>query len=213
MNKPNEVRGSTGVILVTNIFTACRRQSAFPEGDGHVTISEILDTCYGTLLYMGQTSSKVETTQTTNSSISSCPVPHSSITSSAPTTCPIDQKTESAAAQCPSNQGCHFNSKPAQCPIEHNSVNPLNQIPDLSQAKQENQKIDLPLDRTVSSIPRDAKAKWEYPSPQQFYNALVRKGWETPEEHVVTMVEIHNFLNEEAWEEVKKWEKRRAKRV
>jgi len=36
----------------------------------------------------------------------------------------------------------------------------------------------------------------------------VRKGWETPEEHVETMVEIHNFLNEEAWQEVMKWEKR-----
>ncbi|KAN0061643.1 holocytochrome c synthase [Thecaphora frezii] len=49
--------------------------------------------------------------------------------------------------------------------------------------------------------------KWEYPSPQQFYNALVRKGWETPEEHVETMVLIHNFLNEEAWKQVLEWEK------
>jgi hypothetical protein len=37
----------------------------------------------------------------------------------------------------------------------------------------------------------------------------VRKGWETPEEHVETMVEIHNFLNERAWLEVLKWERRR----
>jgi cytochrome c heme-lyase len=71
----------------------------------------------------------------------------------------------------------------------------------------------LPLERNVSSIPRNKSSKWEYPSPQQFYNALVRKGWETPEEHVVTMVEIHNFLNEEAWEEVKKWERRRTEYV
>lgn len=54
---------------------------------------------------------------------------------------------------------------------------------------------------------RDDTKVWEYPSPQQFYNALVRKGWETPEEHVETMVEIHNFLNEQAWEEVLDWEK------
>lgn len=60
-----------------------------------------------------------------------------------------------------------------------------------------------------SSIPRDHSGRtWEYPSPQQFYNALVRKGWETPEEHIETMVEIHNFLNEAAWNEVLKWEKR-----
>ncbi|ETW78853.1 hypothetical protein HETIRDRAFT_420076 [Heterobasidion irregulare TC 32-1] len=66
--------------------------------------------------------------------------------------------------------------------------------------------MDLPTERETSSIPRDAAGRWEYPSPQQFYNALVRKGWETPEEHVETMVQIHNFLNEMAWDEVKRWE-------
>jgi cytochrome c heme-lyase len=81
-------------------------------------------------------------------------------------------------------------------------------MPTLTQAPAPNQSIALPLSRTESSIPRDPSSKWEYPSPQQFYNALVRKGWETPEEHIETMVEIHNFLNEEAWQEVLKWEKR-----
>lgn len=47
-----------------------------------------------------------------------------------------------------------------------------------------------------------------YPSPQQFYNALVRKGWETPEESIPTMVAIHNWMNEAAWSEVVRWESR-----
>lgn len=82
-------------------------------------------------------------------------------------------------------------------------------MPVLSQSPAQNQSTYLPTERVGSSIPRDPSgAKWEYPSPQQFYNALVRKGWETPEEHVETMVEIHNFLNEQAWQEVLKWEKR-----
>ena len=77
--------------------------------------------------------------------------------------------------------------------------------------------LDLPIDREVSTIPRpklgdatdeDHAGKWEYPSPQQFYNALVRKGQETPEESIEMVVAIHNFLNEQAWEEVMKWEKR-----
>jgi len=81
-------------------------------------------------------------------------------------------------------------------------------MPVLSQAPAPNQSVALPTDRTLSSIPKaDESAKWEYPSPQQFYNALVRKGWETPEEHVETMVHIHNFLNERAWEEVLRWER------
>jgi len=89
-------------------------------------------------------------------------------------------------------------------------MNPLNQMPSLAQSPAPNQALALPLERTESSIPRDSAVRWEYPSPQQFYNALVRKGWETPEEHVVTMVEIHNFLNEQAWDEVKKWERRQS---
>jgi len=107
---------------------------------------------------------------------------------------------------------------PAKCPVAHDKLNPHNNIPaDLTSTPAPNQAIALPTDRVVSSIPRtvppeetaaQAASRWEYPSPQQFYNALVKKGWETPEEHVETMVEIHNFLNEEAWGEVLKWEKR-----
>ena len=87
-------------------------------------------------------------------------------------------------------------------------INPLNQMPTLSQSPADNQSTQLPTERTVSSIPRDEANRWEYPSPQQFHNALVRKGWETPEEHVETMVQIHNFLNEAAWQEIIKWEKK-----
>lgn len=106
-----------------------------------------------------------------------------------------------------------------KCPIDHSSIksdpnNPLNQIPaNLSLKRQPNQTLDLPTERTVSTIPRpqnqeDDGKTWDYPSPQQFYNALVRKGWETPEDSVEMMVDIHNFLNEEAWQEVMKWERK-----
>jgi hypothetical protein len=105
----------------------------------------------------------------------------------------------------------------AQCPIKHDAadggLDPLNQIPMLSHERAPGQKLDLPVRRVSSTIPRPNSEEkvWEYPSPQQFYNALVRKGWETPEEHVETMVDIHNFLNEEAWQEVLKWERRLPK--
>ncbi|KAH7105789.1 cytochrome c and c1 heme-lyase [Auriculariales sp. MPI-PUGE-AT-0066] len=116
-----------------------------------------------------------------------------------PAKCPIDHSAMSKpAAAAPA---------PAECPIDHSK---LNNIPVLSVEAQPGQKIPLPIEREVSTIPRDAGAAWEYPSPQQFYNALVRKGWETPEEHVETMVQIHNFLNEEAWQQVLTWEQRRS---
>ncbi|KAI7867156.1 cytochrome c/c1 heme-lyase [Spinellus fusiger] len=98
----------------------------------------------------------------------------------------------------------------ASTPPVTDKLNELNMIPNLTQQKQSDQTIELPTERTLSSIPKlkGSDDKWEYPSPQQFYNALRRKGWETPEEHVETMVDIHNFLNEEAWNEVLKWESR-----
>ena len=70
------------------------------------------------------------------------------------------------------------------------------------------QSVDLPLEREASSIPRgDGSGTWEYPSPQQMYNAMLRKGYDdTPAEHVEAMVAVHNFLNEGAWRQIKEWE-------
>lgn len=145
-----------------------------------------------------------------------------------PTGCPRHNKEASSDAPSEPQQSS------SKCPVDHASLsglNPLNNIPaNLSQAPAPGQKVKLPTTRTVSSIPRgtlssdDTKQppaegeirgggaygdgeKWEYPSPQQFYNALKKKGWETPEDQIETMVDIHNFLNEGAWEQVLEWEK------
>ena len=49
--------------------------------------------------------------------------------------------------------------------------------------------------------------KWEYPSPQQFFNAVLRKGFtNTQAEDVPSMVSIHNAVNERAWWEILQWE-------
>ncbi|CAG8577439.1 10237_t:CDS:2 [Paraglomus brasilianum] len=118
--------------------------------------------------------------------------------------------------ECP----MHSSSSTTTCPYTSfskpqthsgDALSPENQMPNLSQLPAPNQRISLPTDRTISSIPKASSSNyWEYPSPQQFYNALVRKGWETPEESIETMVDIHNFLNEEAWNEILKWEKEKC---
>lgn len=135
--------------------------------------------------------------------------PPNQSTAAGTASCPVDHRlTQSVSHQAP------VSPPPAQCPVSHTastaSINPLNQMPSvLSQSPHSSQSSALPTERMASSIPRDhSGTTWEYPSPQQFYNALVRKGWETPEEHIETMVDIHNFLNEAAWNEVLKWEKR-----
>jgi Cytochrome c/c1 heme lyase len=172
-------------------------------------------------LRMGQTASSTLRPASSSSS-AGCPVDHSAFakhpqaSSSAPASCPVDHSlansapSSSSAASCPVDHASSSKSAyapPAQCPVPHSeTLDPRNNLPVLTQERSPSQTTDLPTERTASSIPRDGVGNWEYPSPQQFYNALVRKGWETPENEIETIVEIHNFLNEKAWEEVQKWE-------
>jgi cytochrome c heme-lyase len=82
-------------------------------------------------------------------------------------------------------------------------------MPSLSNEREHaEQSVSLPLSRETSSIPRgDADTNWEYPSPQQMYNAMLRKGYtDTPADAVESMVAVHNFLNEGAWNEIAEWE-------
>ncbi|KAI9669374.1 MAG: holocytochrome c synthase [Alyxoria varia] len=67
-----------------------------------------------------------------------------------------------------------------------------------------------PPQRSYEEEPEEvAVGKWVYPSPQQMYNALLRKGYnDTPPDAVESMVSIHNFLNEGAWAEILEWERR-----
>lgn len=83
----------------------------------------------------------------------------------------------------------------------------------ISQAPAPNQTIALPTERDPSSIPKGSgDGNWEYPSPQQMYNALLRKGYtDTDVTAVESMVAVHNFLNEGAWQEIVDWERRFAK--
>ena len=116
---------------------------------------------------------------------------------------------------------------PSSCPVQspnqplpsHNDdtsstlskLNPLNYMPSniSNNPEHSEQTISLPLSRDTSSIPRGdgSNTKWEYPSPQQMYNAMLRKGYtDTPVDAVESMVAVHNFLNEGAWEEIVTWE-------
>lgn len=118
----------------------------------------------------------------------------------------------------------------ASCPIDHTAVgaggssddlSPLNMMPVLSQTPlSASQRATLSTDREISSIKRTLSSdedptipssapKWIYPSAQQFYNALVKKGFETDEDDVDSMVFVHNVLNEVAWKQVLEWEARR----
>jgi hypothetical protein len=88
------------------------------------------------------------------------------------------------------------------------------------------QRVPLQTDRQVSSIPRGGTAeeqaaaprhqdgssqqqKWVYPSEQQLYNAMLRKGWSNvPAESIPTVLQIHNHINERTWTQIQEWEGR-----
>ena len=63
-------------------------------------------------------------------------------------------------------------------------------------------------DETATSSEDEIK-NWVYPSEQQFFNAMRRKGWSTKdaEMNMTEIIQIHNAVNERSWKEVKRWEK------
>jgi cytochrome c heme-lyase len=145
-----------------------------------------------------------------------CPVKHevrragwfSWISSDKPTTAAV----ETEAPKCPVDHSKRKGwwSHGSGPDANNNQLNPLNNMPDLSSQKAAGQTLDLPTERTMSTIPRgvqEDEGVWEYPSPQQMFNAMLRKGGgEIPEDAVESMVDIHNFLNEGAWQEILQWE-------
>lgn len=115
---------------------------------------------------------------------------------------------ESACPYNPSDAAPNNTSRPSS---KYSKYNPLNYMfSDLSQDKAENQTVNLPTEREPSTIPKgNGEGNWEYPSPQQMYNALLRKGYkDTDATAVESMVSVHNFLNEGAWAEIVEWERR-----
>ena len=131
------------------------------------------------------------------STLSKCPIDH---TAKKPqiSACPIDHSRV---------------GKPSECPVKGDEVlNPMNNMPmSISSEKAPGQKISLSTERTISSIPRgetEDQGLWDYPSPQQMLNAMLKKGkgQDVPEDAVESMVDVHNFLNEGAWQQILEWE-------
>lgn len=96
-----------------------------------------------------------------------------------------------------------------------------------AQTPQPDQKVNMGTIRQVSSIPRGSfedsgtlpehqarttnnekkDNNWVYPSEQQLYNAMRRKGWSNiPEDSIRFVLEIHNSTNERTWKQIEDWE-------
>jgi cytochrome c heme-lyase len=60
-------------------------------------------------------------------------------------------------------------------------------------------------DFTPEHQPKDGN-KWVYPSEQQYFNAMKRKGYNPQEDDMPVVLAIHNMVNERGWLQVKQWE-------
>ncbi|KAI1387339.1 cytochrome c/c1 heme-lyase [Hypoxylon trugodes] len=139
-----------------------------------------------------------------------CPVKHTLSAADPPSACPVPHGSSTERNEW--KKECRRESKKDyESSSTLSKLNPLNYMfREISQAPAPDQTHVLPTSREPSTIPRgDGDGNWEYPSPQQMYNALLRKGYtDTDVTAVESMVSVHNFLNEGAWAEIMDWERR-----
>ncbi|KNC83833.1 hypothetical protein, variant [Sphaeroforma arctica JP610] len=123
--------------------------------------------------------------------------------------CPVDTTASgSTDAVCPvgapedTTLGCKSPDPNSE------ELDPTNNMykPESMQSMHPKQTEKLETERVTSTIPRVDGHKWVYPSPQMFYNAMAKKGWDPKEQDMSTVVAIHNNVNEQTWHKVMMWE-------
>lgn len=104
---------------------------------------------------------------------------------------------------------------PVEYDVYSRPVDPRNNMPVEAQCLAPGQQAPLSTERVASTIPKaGSNGTWQYPSPQMFWNSLVRKGKAqgASEEHMATVVAVHNNMNELTWRHILEWEKLRDQR-
>ena len=90
-------------------------------------------------------------------------------------------------------------------------IDPTNMMPSAANnAMSPGQLSPLPIERVKSTIPKGGvEGNWLYPSPQMFYNSLVRKNKDDGVDvaDVPLVVQIHNEMNERTWSALLEWER------
>ena len=130
--------------------------------------------------------------------------------------CPVKADTRNAPPQeqggCPVKHD-NNNSQFPEYNVYSQPIDKTNQMPSgvRTQLPSSTQRSELSTNRVVSTIPKGATESdtWTFPSPQQFYNSLVRKGKlgdDTTEEDMESVVALHNNMNEKTWAKVVEWE-------
>uniref|UniRef100_A0A3B5BB33 Holocytochrome c-type synthase n=1 Tax=Stegastes partitus TaxID=144197 RepID=A0A3B5BB33_9TELE len=138
-----------------------------------------------------------------------------------PQGCPMHQEAQPVKASPPAEAGPVHQDRAyefVECPMKgatagmKNDIDPANMMPPPNQTPSPDQPFALSLSREESTIPRHgAEKNWVYPSEQMFWNAMLRKGWrwrddDLAAQDMTNIIHIHNRNNEQAWQEILKWE-------
>lgn len=140
-----------------------------------------------------QSSQKASSAAPAQARTAGCPVPHG------------DAESASRSSGTSQARGIAYN-------VYAQPLDPTNNMPAApAQARAPGQTKDLSTDRVQSSIRKGGTAEgttWLYPSPQMFWNALVRKrkAENVDEGDMPVVVSIHNEMNERAWKLLLEWE-------
>lgn len=125
------------------------------------------------------------------------------------------------------------NSKEKKCPVSHETISTFSNFKEppkgctsdnlnnINVQSSHGYKVDTeqtifpngskPLSNIVvsSTIPKAGTEgeTWHYPSPQRFFNAMKKKGYNPNPEDMQAVVSIHNTVNEKCWREIMEYEK------
>ncbi|XP_060949532.1 holocytochrome c-type synthase [Limanda limanda] len=131
------------------------------------------------------------------------------VKASPPPECPMHKAEAGPAHQ---DRAYEFVECPMKAAADNSDIDPANMMPPPNQTPAPDQPFDLSISREESNIPRHgAEKNWVYPSAQMFWNAMLRKGWRWREDDLApvdmnNIIKIHNRNNEQAWEEILRWE-------
>lgn len=127
----------------------------------------------------------------------------------APGACPVVHAGSDAGAKARKERAVANQEKVYN--VYSQEIDPTNMMPAANQNPSPGQQAPLSTQRVQSTIPKGgADSTWLYPSPQMFWNSLVRKGKAegVHETDVDMVVAIHNEMNERTWRQLLSWEDR-----
>ncbi|GBG32467.1 Cytochrome c-type heme lyase [Hondaea fermentalgiana] len=142
-----------------------------------------------------------------------CPVPAESRAREAFVQAAAEAKAKEEEAAAAAGQAASGGAREGKVELDERNYMPKT----AEQKAWPGQRFPLSTNRVESVIPKGEfspdhqkhsreSSSWMYPSEQQFFNAMKRKGWKPREEDMRIVLAIHNHVNDKAWSEVSKYE-------